>query len=137
MGAAAAEPPAPDPGLAQEAQSLKAVCGKCHPLQLVMDTPMSYDAWHETVQTMLDRGAVGTDDQLADIMDYLHRMMTTIDVNSADADELQIVLDVPEAVANAIIARRSTRKFADLDDLKTVPGLDPERVDSRARLIYF
>src|SRR5271155_1142048 len=63
----------PARGLAQESRSFKAVCAKCHNLQLVMDTPMSYDAWHDTVQTMMDRGATGTDQQFADVMDYLHR----------------------------------------------------------------
>ncbi len=67
---------------------------------------MSYDAWHDTVQTMVDRGASGTDEQFDDIMDYLHRTMTTIDVNTAPADELEIVLNVPETTAQAIIARR-------------------------------
>src|SRR5580693_506049 len=82
--------------LAREGQSLQAVCGRCHNLQIVMDTPMSYDAWHDTVQAMMDRGATGTDQQFADVMDYLHRTMTTINVNTADVDELQMVLNVPE-----------------------------------------
>ena len=102
-----------------------------------MDTPMSYDAWHDTVQTMMDRGATGTDQQFADVMDYLHRTVTTIDVNTADADELQIVLHVPEETAQAIIARRSKQKFASLVDLKSVPGVDASTVDSKARLIFF
>jgi competence protein ComEA len=104
---------------------------------LVMDTPRSYDAWRETVQTMVDRGASGTDDQFDDIMDYLHRTMTTIDVNTADADELQMVLNVPQAVAQAIVARRTSRKFVGLADLKSVPGIDASMVDAKARLIFF
>ena len=110
--------------LARESRSLKAVCAKCHNLQIVMDTPMSYSAWHDTVQTMMDRGATGTDQQFADVMDYLHRTMTTIDVNTADADELQIVLQVPEDTARAILARRGTQKFTGLADLKSVPGVN-------------
>jgi competence protein ComEA len=128
-------PPARD--LARESRSLKAVCAKCHNLQIVMDTPMSYDAWHDTVQTMMDRGATGTDQQFADVMDYLHRTMTTIDVNTADANELQIVLHVPEATAQAILARRSTQKFTGLADLKSVPGVDAAAVDAKAKLIFF
>ena len=123
--------------LAREGQSLKAVCAQCHDLQIVKDTPMSYDAWHDTVQTMIDRGASGTDQQLDDIMDYLHRTLTTIDVNTADADELQIVLNVPATAAQAIIARRTTQKFTGLADLKSVPGVDASTVDSKARLIFF
>jgi competence protein ComEA len=122
--------------LAREGQSLKAVCAQCHNLQIVMDTPMSYDAWHDTVQTMVDRGASGTNEQFEDIMDYLHRTMTTIDVNTAGLDELQIVLNVPETTAQAIIARRSTKKFTSFADLKSILGVDASAVDSKARLIF-
>ncbi|MGB8537136.1 MAG: helix-hairpin-helix domain-containing protein [Acidobacteriaceae bacterium] len=122
---------------ARESRSLKAVCARCHNLQMVMDTPMSYDAWHDTVQTMMDRGATGTDQQFADVMDYLHRTMTTIDVNTADADDLQIVLHVPEAAAQAILARRSTQKFISLADLESVPGVDASTLEAKARLIFF
>jgi competence protein ComEA len=128
-------PPVHD--LDRESRALQAVCTQCHTLQIVMDTPMSYDAWHDTVQTMMDRGASGTDQQFADIMDYLHRTLTTINVNAADADELQIVLSVPETTAQAIIARRSTQKFTSLADLKSVPGVAAATVDSKARLIFF
>jgi len=98
---------------------------------------MSYDAWHDTVQKMIDRGAVGTDEQLEDIMDYLHRTMTTINVNTADFDELAIVLDVSDSVARTIVTRRNKRKFTDLTDLKSVQGIDAEAMDARARLIFF
>jgi len=128
-------PPAPD--LAREEQSLKAVCAQCHTLEIVMDTPMSYNAWHDTVQTMVDRGASGTDEQFDDIMDYLHRTMTTIDVNQAHADELEIVLNVPETTAQAIVARRSAQKFTGLADLKSIPGVVASTVDAKARLIFF
>jgi competence protein ComEA len=133
--AADVAPPAPE--LAREARSVQAVCARCHNLQIVMDTPMSYDAWHDTVQTMVDRGASGTDEQFDDIMDYLHRTMTTINVNAADADELEIVLNLPETAAKALIARRSTRKFTGLADLKSVAGVDASTVDAKARLIFF
>jgi hypothetical protein len=123
--------------LTRESQSLKAVCAQCHDLQVVMDTPMSYDAWHDTVQTMIDRGATGTDQQLEDIMDYLHRTLTTINVNTADEDELQTVLNVPQTAAQEIIARRSTQKFTGLPDLKSVPGVAASTVDLKARLIFF
>ena len=115
-----AAPPTRD--LARESRSFKAVCARCHNLQLVMDTPMSYEAWHDTVQTMMDRGATGTDQQFDDVMDYLHRTMTTIDVNTADADELQIVLHVPQATAQAILARRSNRSSPAWPILSPSPG---------------
>src|SRR6202041_2405416 len=92
---------APAPDLAREGESLKAVCSKCHNLQMVMDTPMSYEAWHDTVQTMVDRGASGTDEQFDDVMDYLHRTMTTINVNTAGGGGLGIGLGGRDSVAKA------------------------------------
>jgi competence protein ComEA len=128
---------APAPDLARESEAVKAVCSKCHNLQMVMDTPMSYEAWHDTVQTMVDRGATGTDQQFDDVMDYLHRTMTTINVNTADVGELEIVLNVSEATAKAIVARRSSRRFSGLADLKSVAGVDGAGVDAKGRLIFF
>jgi DNA uptake protein ComE-like DNA-binding protein len=124
--------------LAQEAQSLQAVCGtKCHKLELFANARMSYDAWHETVQKMIDRGANATEDQLLDIMDYLHQTRTLIDVNAADAEELQIVLNVSPSQAQALVERRSRRKFSDLRDLKSVAGLDSAALDAKADLLVY
>src|SRR6202046_430881 len=128
---------APAPYLAREGESLKAVCSKCHNLQMVMDTPMSYEAWHDTVQSMVDRGASGTDAQFEDVMDYLHRTMTTINVNTAGVGGLGVVLGVSDSVAKAIVERRGSRKFSGLTDLKSVAGVDGAGVDAKARLIFF
>jgi bacterioferritin-associated ferredoxin len=130
-----ADIPAAD--LVREAKSLQAVCGKCHNLQIVMDTPRSLDDWRDTMQRMVDRGANGTDDQYDDILDYLHRTMTTIDVNSAEADDLAAVLDVSDETVRRIIARRGAKKFAGLADLKSIPGVDAATVDSKSKLLFF
>jgi competence protein ComEA len=123
--------------LASERKSLEAVCSKCHNLQLVMDTPKSIDEWQDTLQAMVDRGAQGTDSQFDDIVDYLHRTMTTINVNAAGADELRLVLNVSDEVAKAIVTRRATKKIRDLSDLETVPGVDAAALGTKARFIFF
>jgi competence protein ComEA len=135
--AAAAPQAAEASPVARELKSLKAVCTRCHNLQMVMDTPKSLDEWQDTLQAMVDRGAHGTDSQFDDILDYLHRTMTMVNVNTADAGELAIVLDVPDAVANSIVERRTSKKFSDLNDLKSVSGIDAPALDAKARLIFF
>jgi competence protein ComEA len=135
--ARAADVVAQSPKLAREAQSLQAVCGNCHNLQIVLNAPRSLGDWRDTIQKMVDRGARGTDDQYDDILDYLHRTMTTIDVNSAVADELATVLDAPYSTVKLIIARRASKKFVDLTDLKAIPGVDAATLDAKAKLIYF
>lgn len=123
--------------VAREAKSLQSVCGKCHNLEIVMNTPRSLEDWRDTMQKMVDRGASGTDEQYDDILDYLHRTMTTIDVNSAAADELAAVLNAPDAAVKLIIARRARKKFVGLADLKTIPGIDAAALEAKSRMIYF
>ncbi len=114
------------------------VCAACHSMELVMDTPRDYDAWHETVQKMIDRGARGTQEEFGLVMDYLFQNMTPVDVNHADADMLMGVLHTDEKAAQAIIARRTSRPFKDLADLeKSVPRLDGKLLESKKRMIFF
>ena len=107
-------------------------------MQLVMDTPRDYDAWHDTVQKMIDRGARGTPEEFDLVMDFLFQNVTPIDVNHADQETLMAILHAPQAAAEAIIARRTSRPFKDLADLETaVPALDRSLLDSKKRMIFF
>ena len=147
MIASAAEPEVSPPAssdaanaalLAHEQQSVQAVCGnQCHRIELFATARKSYDDWHETVQKMVDRGATGTDDQFLDIMDYLYRTQTIIDVNAAEPEDLQIVLGASPAQAQAIVARRVKKKFTGLEDLKSVSGLDAAKLDAKAGFLVF
>ncbi|HEX4636593.1 MAG TPA: hypothetical protein VH189_10455 [Rhizomicrobium sp.] len=127
---------------AQEATTPQAavvkVCTSCHAMQVVMDTPRDYDAWHDTVQKMIDRGAQGTQEEFGLVMDFLFQNMTTIDVNHADAEALMTVLHAPQAAADAIMARRASRPFKNLADLESaVPSLDKTVLEGKKRMIFF
>jgi helix-hairpin-helix protein len=114
------------------------VCSACHALQIVMDTPKDLDSWHDTVQTMIDRGARGTPEEFELVMDFLFQNVTTIDVNHADQESLMAVLHAPQAAAEAIMARRTSRPFKNLADLESaVPGLDKALLDGKTRMIFF
>lgn len=120
-----------------EAAALK-VCSGCHGMQIVMDTPRDWDAWHDTVQKMIDRGARGTPEEFDLVMDFLFQNVTPIDVNHADADTLMAILHAPKTAAEAIIARRTSRPFKDLADLEAaVPGLDKKLLQNKKRMIFF
>ena len=107
-------------------------------MQIVMDTPKDYDAWHETVQSMINRGAKGTPDEFDLVMDFLFQNMTTVDVNHGDLEALMVVLHASQPTAEAIIARRTSRPFKDLVDLEnSIPGLDKVVLDGKKRMIYF
>lgn len=136
MAAPAAAQPAAGAGTTPQAATVK-VCSSCHSMQIVMDTPKDIDAWHDTVQSMLDRGAQATPEELDLIMQFLFENMSTVDVNHADAETLMTVLHAPQPAVDAIMARRQTRPFKDLSDLETVPGLDRVLLDSKKRMIFF
>jgi hypothetical protein len=114
------------------------VCASCHGMQMVMDTPRDYDAWHDTVQKMIDRGARGTPDEFDLVMDFLFQNVTPIDVNHADRDTLMAILHTSQPVADAIIARRALHPFKDLAELEgAVPGLDKAVLEGKKRMIFF
>jgi DNA uptake protein ComE-like DNA-binding protein len=113
------------------------MCQGCHNMEMVTDTPKTYDEWTESVHSMMDRGAVGTPAEVALVMQYLHENMTAIDVNHATPEDLHIILDAPDDAVKAIVARRKERPFKDMADLKTIPGIDAAFVDAKQRMIYF
>src|SRR5579872_5527398 len=114
------------------------VCSGCHTMQLVMDTPKDYDAWHDTVQSMIDRGAQGTTEEFDLVMQFLFENMTTVDINHADQETLATVLHTVPLAADAIIARRNIKPFKDLSELEdAIPGLDRKLLESKKRMIFF
>lgn len=118
-------------------EAIHKVCDGCHDTQIVMDTPKDYDAWHDTIQSMIDRGARGTPHEFDMIMQYIFENMTTVDVNHSDAETLETVLAVNEDTANAIMAQRDKQRIADLAELEKIPGVDAPTVEAKKRMIYF
>lgn len=114
------------------------VCSGCHTMQIVLDTPKDIDAWHDTVQSMLDRGAQATPEELDLIMQYLFENVTTVDVNHADGETLGTVLHAPQSAVDKILSRRAVRPFKDLSDLENaVPSLDRKLLEAKKRMIFF
>jgi hypothetical protein len=114
------------------------ICTACHGMELVTDTPRDYDAWHDTVQKMIDRGARGTQDEFDLVMDFLFQNVTPIDVNHADQDSLVAILHTSQDAAQEIMTRRAARPFKDLADLESaVPALDKAVLEAKKRMIFF
>src|SRR5665213_1745391 len=56
------------------------VCNGCHSTEVMMGTPKDYNDWHDTVQRMIDRGAIGTPEEFDLVMQFLYENLTTVDV---------------------------------------------------------
>ena len=64
----------PVAGFAQPAGAREAflkVCGGCHPVETVTSQRRTRAQWQESINSMVTRGAKGTDAELAAILDYL------------------------------------------------------------------
>jgi competence protein ComEA len=114
------------------------VCGNCHTAETVIQSFRTRQEWSDVIDQMARFGAEGSDQEFDQILTYLSRHFSPIKVNKAAAKDLESVLDVPAAVAEAIVAYRSKNgDFKTLDDLKNVPGLEAGRIEAqKARIVF-
>lgn len=133
---------APDPksvaaSAAADLKDFERVCGACHNTSLVSDIRTEPE-WEETIETMVSVGANATADQLKAVMRVLLRTLTRVNVNTAKASQLPLVLDIDEATARAVVKYRSDHgDFKSLDDLKKVPGIDSAKLEARKDRVVF
>jgi competence protein ComEA len=113
------------------------VCGSCHASSMVSDIRTEPD-WKQTVEQMVTLGANGTDEQMEAVTRVLLRTMTKVNINTATAAQLPLVLDISEATAQAVVKYRSEHgAFKTLDDLKKVPGINSANLDARKDRVAF
>jgi competence ComEA-like helix-hairpin-helix protein len=84
-----------------------------------------------------ERGANGTDEQLARVTRFFLENLTLVNVNTSAAEELAGVLGVNEEVAQAVIARRQQQHFSSVDQLRAIPGIDEDKLIERKSRILF
>jgi len=114
------------------------VCANCHAPDKVVGPLKTRAEWSQTIDDMARFGAEATDQEFAQIQDYLVAHFSPIGVNKATAKELAATLDVPAAVAEAIVKYREEKgPFASADDLTKVPGLETAKVDARKKRLVF
>jgi competence ComEA-like helix-hairpin-helix protein len=121
----------------EDLQAVQTVCGRCHTIAVFENKPRSWDRWNDVFADMTQRGAKGTDEQLARVTTYFLENLTLVNVNTSPADELAGVLGVGDDVAEAIIARRQRQRFANIAELDAVPGVDPGKLEQRKSRILF
>lgn len=139
VATAADKPKLPDgPGKA----TLERICGSCHGAEIVLGKKLTRDGWSQIVMTMIQRGAMGTDDEFADIVDYLTNTVSAdavkINVNKATSKQLQTGLEISDKDADAILHYREVNgDFKSVDDLKKVPGVDAAKIEAKKEKLSF
>jgi competence protein ComEA len=119
------------------------VCGKCHSPERAAALHQSRRAWAETISKMVSMGAVASDDQLNDVLNYLAKNFPPpprppVDINTATPVEMESSLLLLKSEAAAIIRYRTEHgNFKSLDDLRKVPGLNFHKLEEKKGRIAF
>ena len=122
----------------QSEATIRAVCVNCHPLESIVLARRAPAEWNTVMARMATLGASTTDEQFRMIRRYLTRYYGTIRVNSAPADEFSAVLGYSPKDAAAIVAYRQAHgRFADIEALAKVPGLDRAKLDEQPAALKF
>ena len=117
---------------------LEKSCATCHELESVLGTRRTKIGWQQSVDDMVARGAEGSDQDLAAIVEYLTTYFGKVNVNTAAAADLEKALGLSSAEAKAVIAYRDQNgKIKDFDDLKKVPEVSAEKLQSKRGLIAY
>ena len=117
-------------------------CGSCHGLDVVVAQHATKDGWASIVDYMVSRGASGTPEEIATIVDYLAKNFpaaaTKTNVNKASSMDLQTQLELSAKDAGAIVKYRTDHgDFKDWDGLAKVPGIDTAKLTAKKDSIVF
>ena len=119
------------------------VCGTCHEPNRAAALRLTREGWEQTVADMRWRGAKGTDEEFAAVIEYLvanflGEAPAKLNMNRATAVELEsvVLLLRKEAARSSRIATRSGG-FKSIDDIKKTPGVDIKKIEAAKDRITF
>lgn len=119
-------------------ETLERVCIACHPFENITKTRRTPPEWSDQVTAMAQRGAPGSEADLALVREYLTRYYGIVRVNTATAEEISAVLGLPLKVAQAVIEYRAANgRFTDIAALEKVPGMDAAKLQDQPQAIRF
>jgi competence protein ComEA len=116
---------------------LQKVCGLCHQAERSAAVRLTREGWEGVINDMIARGAKGTDQEFAAILDYLSKNFLgeaprPLNINRANNIELESVAGLTRTEAASLLKWREATGFCkSLDDLKKVPGLDYKKIETR------
>jgi len=116
---------------------LQKVCGLCHQAERSAAVRLTREGWEGVIGDMIARGARGTDEEFAAILEYLAKNFLgdaprPLNINRANNIELESVAGLTRKEAAALIQWRDKNGFCkSLEDLKKAPGVDYKKIDAR------
>jgi competence protein ComEA len=120
--------------------TVESACTDCHGLDKIIDNPETSVKWRATVNRMVKKGAMLTDAEIDAVVDYLavNFPAEKVNVNTASSDQMQNVLELSAAEADAIVQyRKANGNFKDFAGLEQVKGVDAKKIEAQRELIAF
>ena len=103
----------------------------CHKMETHDRRRPAYE-WNGVIQTMIERGAMASERDVAIIRQYMKRYYGVVAVNTAPAEEFSAVLGLSATDAQAVVAYRTANgKFLDAEALARVPGIDRSKIEEQ------
>ena len=148
---AARQDPPPTPNFTGEGlpdapgkDAMVRVCAICHEPRRAASLRLTREGWELVVADMVKRGAKGSDQDIAAVIDYLvanflGESPRPINLNNAPAIDLESVVGLLRSEARALIAYREKKGACKtVDDLKKVPGVPFKKLDAaRDRVVCY
>lgn len=109
-------------------------------MDVVVSQHATKDGWQSIVDYMVSRGATGTPEEIATMVDYLAKNFPVLktNVNKATSMDLQTNLELSAKDADAIVKYRTDHgDFKDWDSLTKVPGIDVSKLTAKKDSIAF
>ena len=131
------KPSSPLPDAPGRALTVK-LCGDCHEVGTIIGTRRTPGGWRRSIDDMVVLGAVFSDDEIEEVVAYLSPHFGHVNVNTASAEDLVLVLGLTDDQAAQIVtARQPSRPFASLANLVGVAGLDAAFLERhRLRIVF-
>jgi competence protein ComEA len=122
--------------------TLVRVCSKCHSPDNVIANGQDRAGWEATITKMAGFGAVASDDEFTEILDYLVKNFPansgSVNVNKATAAQLASGVGLTDTEAAAVVDyRKKNGDFKSIDDLKKVPDVDGKKWDAKKERLTF
>ncbi len=114
------------------------VCNDCHEGDRISETKRTRAGWEDVIVQMIDKGAVGSNQDFGLVLQYLLSKHGMVNMNQAEADEIAIVTGLPAKEAEAIVAfRKANGNFKNYDALIKVPNVDVKKLEAERESLLF
>lgn len=114
------------------------ICGDCHEAEQMANAYRTRVEWETLIEDMANRNGAASEEEKKTILGYAVKNFGKVNVNTAVADDIAQIVEIPAAQATAIVDyRQKSGEFKSLDDLRKVPGVDFAKIQERKDRIGF